>query len=546
MRLMCICDILLHMFGLATASTVAPITQNSHFSLRAYINRPALKVARSVFLLVAAMLLTAGTAWAKPSVLVSVAPPAAPEAGMAGATDGQTTVEDNADLAEKGGDGGIADEVGKAAPATIASDKVLAVPTAENIDLSEPLESPKPVSVNHDSFVPELPEQVGEETADRVRPSQAPLIILGTEVPPGTATRLSWEPDQSFEGIAAPTPVLVVNGQTAGPTLCLTAAIHGDELNGIEIVRRVLYEVEPEKLSGALIGVPIVNLHGFHRNSRYLPDRRDLNRFFPGNPIGSSASRIAYSFFNQIIRRCDALVDLHTGSFRRTNLPQVRADLRESAIVELSQSFGATVVLHSGGAEGTLRRAAAHAGIPAITLEAGGPMRLQKDAVDHGVKGIETLLDKMQMYSRFTLWGEPQPVFYRSRWIRANGGGLLFSEVELGERVSVGELLGTVTDPITNVRSEIFSPFTGRVLGRALDQVVLPGFAAFRIGIETTEEDMQKESPTDLEDSADLDVSATDRGDSGETPGQKYSGKQDTLLSSNEEPSKDDAEEASE
>ncbi len=381
---------------------------------------------------------------------------------------------------------------------------------AESVDLSEPVEEPSvldaPNGLNSHSTSPEATTQTsqtketgGAESEPPAHPKQQPdtetqnkpLIILGTEVLPGASTRLSWKPDQSFEGIASPTPVLVVNGLQPGPTVCVTAAIHGDELNGIEIVRRVLYEAKPEKLSGTLIGVPIVNLYGFHRTSRYLPDRRDLNRYFPGNPDGSLASRTAYSFFNEIIRHCDALVDLHTGSFRRTNLPQVRADLTKAAIVNLSQSFGATVVLHNSGTEGTLRRAAADIGIPAITLEAGEPMRLQQTAVNHGVKGIETLLNKMSMYKRISFWGDPEPVFYRSEWIRADRGGILFSEVELGENVSIGEVLGTVTDPITNVRAEIKSPFKGRVLGRALDQVVMPGFAAFRIGIETSEQDVQ-------------------------------------------------------
>lgn len=479
--------------------------------------------------------------------------PVAPEAGTTPAIGAPTNGLDKTDTGENQEANGVADKARQGEHESAASDSTLAVPTSENIDLSEPLESVPSAPSSHGPAVPEVQDQVVRDSKDKakdkdpkVRPSQAPLIILGTEVPPGTATRLSWDPDQSFEGIAAPTPVLVVNGRTAGPTLCLTAAIHGDELNGIEIVRRVLYEVKPEKLSGALIGVPIVNLNGFRRTSRYLADRRDLNRFFPGNPTGSSASRIAYSFFNQIIRRCDALVDLHTGSFRRTNLPQLRADLRDPAIVELSQSFGATVVLHSEGAEGTLRRTAANAGIPTLTLEAGGPKRLQKDAVDHGVKGIETLLDKMQMYSRFTLWGEPEPVFYRSEWIRANGGGLLFSEVELGERVNVGELLGTVTDPITNVRSEIRSSFNGRVLGRALDQVVLPGFAAFRIGIETTKQDMQQGIPLDSEDGADMELSAAGGGAPGPASDRNYPAKQETSLSPNELSLDSDAEESSE
>ena len=512
---------------------------------------PGAKASRSVFSLVAIVLVTVGTVWATPSNALPVAVSTAMhETTKIQSSDVQTTEIRNRHYNKSKKQQGVTYRENQGEQGSDVPDGAVGIPTAENINLSEPLESAPPAPGSQQPAVLSVPEQAvkaSRDHADKARLSQAPLIILGTEVPPGTATRLSWEPDQSFEGIAAPTPVLVVNGQTAGPTLCLTAAIHGDELNGIEIVRRVLYEAEPDKLSGALIGVPIVNLHGFHRTSRYLPDRRDLNRFFPGNPTGSSASRIAYSFFNQIIRRCDALVDLHTGSFRRTNLPQLRADLREPTIVELSESFGATVVLHSEGAEGTLRRAAANIGIPAVTLEAGGPMRLQKNAVEHGVKGIETLLNKMQMYSRFTLWGDPEPVFYRSQWIRANGGGLLFSEVELGERVNVGELLGTVTDPITNVRSEIRSPYKGRILGRALDQVVLPGFAAFRIGIETSEEDMRQGIPYDNEDGADIEVSALGVGDvPAAAPGKNYSSARTSRLSSSEAPSSDDIEESSE
>src|SRR5690606_30515697 len=174
---------------------------------------------------------------------------------------------------------------------------------------------------------------------------------------------------ETFTGNSAPSAVLVAHGTEPGPTLCLTAAIHGDELNGIETVRRVLHDLEPERLAGTVVGVPIVNLQGFHRNSRYLPDRRDLNRYFPGNPTGSAASRIAHSLFSQVIRHCSALVDLHTGSFHRTNLPQVRGDLNDEAVVKLTAGFGSTVILHSSGGEGTLRRAAVDAGIPAVTLE---------------------------------------------------------------------------------------------------------------------------------------------------------------------------------
>lgn len=326
-----------------------------------------------------------------------------------------------------------------------------------------------------------------------------PFELLGALVPPGETRRLSWVASESFTGIALPTPVLVANGIEPGPVLCLTAGIHGDELNGLEMVRRVLYGLDPQKLSGTVVGVPIVNLFGFRRSSRYLPDRRDLNRYFPGSPDGSSASRIAYAFFEDIVRHCDALVDLHTGSFHRTNLPQLRADLNDPAVVELTRGFGATVALHSRGPMGTLRRAATEAGIPAVTLEAGEPMRFQPDEVKHGVKGIRTLLNKLGMVSRISLWSEPQPVYYESVWVRADTGGILFNKVEPGQEVRKGQLLGTVTDPITNNRARLEAPVAGRILGMALNQVVIPGFAAYRIGIEKSSEQITQETETPRE-----------------------------------------------
>lgn len=339
------------------------------------------------------------------------------------------------------------------------------------------------VNESADDSTDQSPAVEGEQSI----PEISPLVILDTEVLPSTTTRLSWSPSQTMEGIATPTPVLIVNGAQQGPVLCLTAAIHGDELNGIEVVRRTLYNLNPTVLSGTVIGVPIVNLQGFHRSSRYLTDRRDLNRFFPGNPQGSSASRIAYSFFQEVISHCDALVDLHTGSFHRTNMPQLRADLSNPKIVELTQGFGATVVLHSTGAMGTLRRAAADAGIPTVTLEAGESMRLQEASVKHGVNGINTLMNHMGMLDKFSLWGDPEPIYYKSTWVRSERGGILFSNVKLAARVDQGDLLGVVTDPITNIKSEIRSPYDGRVIGMALNQVVLPGFAAFHIGIRAPE-----------------------------------------------------------
>ncbi len=313
----------------------------------------------------------------------------------------------------------------------------------------------------------------------------APLQLLGATVMPGTAQRLSWSATELFEGVPVSTPVLVVNGASPGPTLCLTAAVHGDELNGIEMVRRVLHEIDPEKLSGTIIGVPIVNVQGFRRGSRYLPDRRDLNRHFPGRANGSAAARIAHSFFTHVIEKCDALIDLHTGSFERSNLPQIRADLRDPDIVTLTQGFGSMVVVHSAPTDGTLRYAATRAGIPTVTLEAGGPLQLELNEVKHGVKGIKTLVNTLGMIRKISLWGDPGPIYYRSSWVRVNDGGILLTDVSLGSTVQQGDLLGTITDPMSNARTELRSPYSGRIIGMARNQVVMPGFAAFHIGIQT-------------------------------------------------------------
>lgn len=333
------------------------------------------------------------------------------------------------------------------------------------------------------------------------------IRLLGTEVPAGTAKRLTWTAGTAMEGFVAPVPVIVMNGNGPGPVLCLTAAVHGDELNGIEVVRRVLEDLDVEILNGAVIGVPIVNIQGFYRGTRYLPDRRDLNRFFPGNSKGSSATRIAHSFFTEVVKHCSALVDLHTGSLNRTNLPQVRADLRDPAAQRMTQAFGATVVLHSKGEAGSLRRAAAKAGIPSVTFEMGEPMRVQAEQVEHGAKAVETLLYSLGMTKTRRYWGEPEPVYYSSKWVRVDNGGILFSDAALGERVSEGELLGVVTDPITNQQYRIYAPLTGRVLGMALNQVVLPGFAAYRIGTETKPKSMQQpDTPDeDAEEAVDAD-----------------------------------------
>ncbi len=336
---------------------------------------------------------------------------------------------------------------------------------------------------------------VAMEPADPDPLEQKTISLLNSNVAPGTFRTLQWSPGQYISSLDTPVPVLIAHGARPGPTLCLTAAIHGDEINGIEIVRRVLHQIEPDELSGTVIGVPIVNLDGFRRATRYLSDRRDLNRYFPGNPNGSYATRIAHSLFQNIILKCDYLVDLHTASFYRTNLPQLRGDLKNKSVLDFSRYFGGMSVLHNNGAAGTLRRAATDAGIPALTMETGGPHALEQDAINYGVKGVKNLLHNLTMYKTVRLWLLPQPVFYQSIWVRSTQGGIMLSKVDLDEKVRAGQLLGRVVDPISNTSSDIISPINGTILGKALDQVVSPGFATFHIGIVATEEQLETPLP---------------------------------------------------
>ncbi len=340
------------------------------------------------------------------------------------------------------------------------------------------------------------PSNIDTATLTDVDPNKATAIrLLDKFIEPDSFRTLNWAPGFSMSSLNTPVPVLIAHGVKPGKVLCLTAAIHGDELNGIEIVRRVLHDIDTSELTGTVIGMPIVNLDGFRRSSRYMSDRRDLNRYFPGNPRGSYASRVAYSLFHDVIKHCNYLIDIHTGSFKRANVPQIRGDLKNDSILEFTRHFGGLGVLHHPGGTGTLRRSAADYGIPAITIEAGGPLVLENEAVLDGVKGVKNALHNLDMYKSMRLWLMSQPVFYQSSWVRSKQGGILLSTVELDETVDKGQLLGRVVDPITNTSSDILSPYKGKVLGKAIDQVVSPGFATFHIGMVSSEEQLAKPLP---------------------------------------------------
>jgi uncharacterized protein len=452
--------------------------------------------------------LPAATDDTTPSTATAAPPRAAPSTEALAADDEEPIVEPTpADL--------IAAEERAAAATGDPGDVAAPVPTVDpqpgqaDIDGADPVASDS-TGASSDvpaSAVPAAAVAVSQPPApEGIEGSEqfvGPLVmanfrILGQEVLPGARARLEWTASQSFAGSEVISPVVVVHGVRPGPVLCLTAAVHGDELNGVEIVRRITRRIMPETLSGTVIAVPIVNLFGFSRNSRYLPDRRDLNRFFPGTPGGSIASRIAHSFFTQVVGQCEALVDFHTGSFDRSNLPQVRADLRLPEVLRFARGFGAVPVLHSNGNRGMLRVAATQANIPSVTFEVGAPAILQPVEIEAGVRAIDSLMHYLGMTPVAIDDQEPQAIFYDSVWVRANAGGLLLSAVELGQRVIPGQRLGIVVDPINDVEREILAPLYGRVIGMARNQVVLPGFAAFHVGEETSEERAVREAASGI------------------------------------------------
>lgn len=326
---------------------------------------------------------------------------------------------------------------------------------------------------------PAVGARAPEPTAVPRAPDWGPLEMLGATIPPGEAKRLRFESLDSFTA-----GLWAARGVAPGPTLCVTAGVHGDELNGIAIARALVDETDPREMAGTLIVVPIVNAYGFRNGSRYLPDRRDLNRYFPGRRNGSAAARIAYQFFEQVVRRCDALVDLHTGSLNRANLPQIRTDLAEVDNLRLAWGFSTEHVIHSRPQPGTLRRAANDAGVAAVLYEAGEPGRIDQAEIERGVDAIRAVLASLGMAQAQAVTPVSQRLYGRTQWVRSDASGIYVPLVELGTTVEAGQRIAEVTDPFSSESTEIVAPIDGRVIGMALGQVVIPGFALLHIGVE--------------------------------------------------------------
>ena len=312
---------------------------------------------------------------------------------------------------------------------------------------------------------------------------RAGFQIGGATIPPGSRRTVDLPVSVLSDHTPVTMSVHVIHGRRPGPTVFVSAGIHGDEVIGVEIVRRLLRAPNLAALRGTLLVVPIVNTFGFLNHSRYLPDRRDLNRSFPGSAGGSLAARLAYLFLSSVVARCDYGIDLHSAAVHRTNLPQIRISPGNARALSLAKVFGAPVILTSALREGSLRHAAKEHGVTTLLYEAGEGLRFDEMAVRAGVAGILRVLRELDMLPAKGI-AKPRAASLMcsaSRWLRAPAGGLLRSFKAEGEVVSEGEVLAAVSDPFGEMEAELCAPCEGIIVGKAVLPVVNEGDAIFHI-----------------------------------------------------------------
>lgn len=310
------------------------------------------------------------------------------------------------------------------------------------------------------------------------------IELFGEQVAAGTEKTFHIPIGQLYTQTDIAIPVQVVNGRAPGPVLLICAAIHGDELNGIEITRRILAAPWLKQLRGTLIAVPMVNVLGVIHRSRYLPDRRDLNRCFPGSEGGSLGGRIAHLFVQELLDKCEYAIDLHTGAIHRSNMPQIRVHLENQRAADLAHAFGLPLIIDAPIRDGSLRGAGDDLGIPIITYEAGEALRFDEPAIQAGVKGIRNVMTHLGMLPQRR--NPPKPlntyVAKSSSWVRAPADGLFRTRLQLGDRVTRGELLGIIDGPLGGNETEVTAPFGGIVIGATNLPLVNLGEALLHIG----------------------------------------------------------------
>lgn len=307
------------------------------------------------------------------------------------------------------------------------------------------------------------------------------LIISRNNIPLNTRVNEHIELPNLYN-TPAKMPIRIIRGKKAGKRVFVSAAIHGDELNGIEIIRRLMKLNVLKKLQGTIILAPIVNVYGIMTHSRYLPDRRDLNRSFPGSTKGSLASRVAKIFYDEIVCKCDLGIDLHTASIHKSNLPQIRTNINNPETFKLAKAFGAPVILHSELRDGSLRQYADENGIPILLYEAGEALRFDETAIRIGVNGIINVLREMEMLPKVIKKRKTIPIITKSsQWIRANDSGILRTIKALGDTVQKDEVIAYIDEPIDLNPKEVKASFDGVIIGKSQIPLVQEGDAIFHI-----------------------------------------------------------------
>jgi predicted deacylase len=318
------------------------------------------------------------------------------------------------------------------------------------------------------------------------------LVIGGVSVAAGESRSIDLPVSRLHTHTEMTMPVRVVRGTHPGPSLFVCAAVHGDEICGVEIIRRLLSHRALKKLAGTLIAVPVVNVFGFIGHSRYLPDRRDLNRIFPGSDKGSLAARLAHLFMTEVVANATHGIDIHTGALHRQNLPHVRVRSQTAETFKLAEVFGVPLVLQSDLRDGSLREAVANAGKPVLMFEAGEALRFDEWAIRTGLHGVLNVMAHLDMIppQRTSTRRIGPPVYAESStWVRASESGILRTEIALGAAVHKGKRLATVGDPFGDHEVDVIAPCDGIVVGRSNIPLVYEGDALFHIArVEPTAE----------------------------------------------------------
>lgn len=305
---------------------------------------------------------------------------------------------------------------------------------------------------------------------------------FGETITPGESRNVQLAIGESYSSTTVQIQLHIRRAVEEGPVVFVTAALHGDEINGCGAVRHLIQDEDFHLKSGALILVPVLNLPAFERHSRYLPDRRDLNRSFPGSVDGSLAGRMAHTIFNEIVSRCDYGIDLHSASVRRTNYPTVRGDLGNQEVRRLAEAFGSEIIMNNKGPANSFRREACKAGCPTIIMEGGEVWKVEPGIVETAVRGIKNVLRELQMIDG-TLEKPPYRIIVEeSKWIRAEHGGFLDFHVAPGDLVEKGQPLATHTTLLGTDQDTIFAPFDGVVMGMTCLPAVSPGEPICNLG----------------------------------------------------------------